>query len=76
MLLKIFFTFETDDYFVLVTEYASGRDMDWWLNEKGLFGEKVTKFYAAELCMAIGYLHQNNIIHRDLKPRNILTPFF
>lgn len=36
------------------------------------FPEIVVKFYAAQIVMAIGYLHQQGIAHRDLKLENIL----
>ena len=36
------------------------------------FPENVVKFYAVQLIMAIGYLHQRGIIHRDMKLENIL----
>ena len=36
------------------------------------FNEDRAKLYAAELVIAIEYLHKHNIIYRDLKPENIL----
>lgn len=36
------------------------------------FEESRAKFYAAQVAIAIGYLHKQHIIYRDLKPENIL----
>ena len=36
------------------------------------FKEEVVKFYAAQMIIAIGYLHLKGIVHRDLKLENIL----
>ncbi len=35
--------------------------------------EDVVKFYAAQIALAVGYLHGKGIMHRDLKLENILV---
>lgn len=36
------------------------------------FDERLAKFYAAQVCLAIEYLHAMDLIYRDLKPENIM----
>ena len=42
------------------------------LKKNGPFSEQKSRFYIAEVILAIEYLHQRNIIFRDLKPENVL----
>jgi serine/threonine protein kinase len=42
------------------------------LKKEGKFTEARTKFYAAEIVLALEYMHHKGIIYRDLKPENIL----
>ena len=42
------------------------------MSESRRFSEDRARFYAAQIAMALGYLHNSKIIYRDLKPENIL----
>jgi len=42
------------------------------LRKKIRFTEKEAKFFAAEVILALDYLHNKGFIYRDLKPENIL----
>ena len=48
-----------------------GGDLFSYLSE-GHFGEDRARFYAIQVVLALGHLHEKNIVYRDLKPENIL----
>jgi serine/threonine protein kinase len=54
-------------------DYMSGGDLKKQLDEVEFFSEKRTRFYAAEIALAVQFLHQNGILHRDLKLENVLV---
>ena len=49
---------------IYVMEYMEGGDMGTKLDDAGRFSEELTRFYAAELTLAIEFLHKHGIIHR------------
>lgn len=53
-------------------DYCPGGDLSLHLAKNGCFSEEISKFYIAELILAIEYLHNLNILYRDMKPENIL----
>ena len=53
-------------------EYINGGDMFFHIRKAKQFSLERAKFYAAELLVAIEFMHQNGVIYRDLKPENIL----
>jgi serum/glucocorticoid-regulated kinase 2 len=71
-IMKLHFAFQTEDKLYLVLDYCPGGELFFHLSRFRRFPERVAKFYAAELLLAIGHLHKRGIIYRDLKPENVL----
>ena len=68
----LLYAFQTDKKIFLIMEFLSGGELFYHLQQRGLLLEKDMRFYAAEMILAVDFLHSKNIIHRDLKPENIL----
>ena len=57
-------------YFLL--EYCPGGDLYSLLFKVRRFNEFQTRFYAAQIVLALEHLHNQDIVYRDLKPENVL----
>jgi len=55
-----------------VIDFLNGGELFYHLRKEQRFDEKRTQFYAAEIVLALEYLHKNGVIYRDLKPENVL----
>ena len=65
-------SFENEDYFFMVMEFAPGGDCLSFMERNGKISEKLTRLMMTEIIMAVQYLHSRSVIHRDIKPDNIL----
>ncbi|KAG1331320.1 serine/threonine-protein kinase OXI1 [Cocos nucifera] len=64
----------TDKIVGFVIERCSGGDLNSIRRRQTekMFSDDVIRFYAAELVLALEYLHGLGIVYRDLKPENVL----
>jgi serine/threonine protein kinase len=64
--------FQSKDKLYFVLDYCAGGELFFHLGKLGKFPEPRARFYAAEITLAISYVHELDIIYRDLKPENVL----
>ena len=72
---KVFTTFSTKRAVFFVMDALNGGDMFDLLKPKKPFTEDDTRFYMAEIVLALEHLHAKGIVYRDLKPENIMIDF-
>nr|AML78372.1 putative LOV domain-containing protein [Cotoneaster transcaucasicus] len=70
----LYTSFETSTHVCLISDFCSGGELFALLDKQPmkLFKEESARFYAAEVVIALEYLHCLGIVYRDLKPENIL----
>ncbi len=66
------YAFQDDYNLYLVMDFCPGGDFMSLLMRKDILNEEESKFYIAELILAVEAIHKLDCIHRDLKPDNIL----
>jgi serine/threonine protein kinase len=71
-LLSLSFYFQTKNRIYFVTPFIPGGDLFHRLRKEAFLKEEEVKFYAAQVVIALQYLHDMGICYRDLKPENIL----
>ncbi|XP_022999369.1 protein kinase PINOID 2-like [Cucurbita maxima] len=71
----LYAAFEASHYSCLVMEFCPGGDLyaARLRQPAKRFSISSAKFYAAEIILALEYLHMMGIVYRDLKPENVLV---
>lgn len=70
----LYSTFQTQTHICLVTDFCPGGELFLLLERqpRKVFTEDVVRFFAAEVVIALEYLHCLGVVYRDLKPENVL----
>ena len=70
--MRLYETFSTDKYLLIVMELCSGGDLLTYVRKRRRISEPVAKVIFKELMDGLKYCHEKGIVHRDIKLDNIL----
>nr|AML77984.1 putative LOV domain-containing protein [Dicranum scoparium] len=70
----LYSTFQTQTHVCLITDFCPGGELFLLLERqpRKVFTEDAVRFFAAEVVIALEYLHCVGVVYRDLKPENVL----
>jgi len=73
-IINLDYAFQTDNLVIMALGLCTAGDLQQALNSapQNRLSEVRTKFYAAEVVLALGHLHSMGLMYRDLKPNNVL----
>ncbi|EFN54238.1 hypothetical protein CHLNCDRAFT_135759 [Chlorella variabilis] len=71
-IVKLYYSFQDEEFLYLVMEYLPGGDMMTLLIRKEILPEHWARFYLAQTVIALEAIHAGGYIHRDIKPDNLL----
>ncbi|KAL9551049.1 hypothetical protein MBANPS3_004451 [Mucor bainieri] len=71
-IVKLYWTYKDNRSLYFVLDLAKNGELYTYIRRLAPFDLETTKFYAAEILLAIEHIHSRGVIHRDIKPENIL----
>lgn len=71
-LIKLHASFQTSSEIFYVLDFQVGGDLAALMSKDSRLGEQKARFFAAEIAVGLGFLHEYGIVYRDLKPENVL----
>lgn len=71
-IVRLHAAFQTEKRVYLVMDFAAGGEIMFHLRQQAMLSEDQARFYAAELLVALEFLHSKRVLHRDIKPENVL----
>jgi len=71
-LVGLVFCFQTEERIYFIMPFLRGGELFQHLRKFRIFDEEKSRFYAAQIALALEHLHNFGIVYRDLKPENIL----
>ncbi|ALC47605.1 Pka-C1 [Drosophila busckii] len=69
--LNLIASFKDFDSLYLILPFCAGGELFTYHRKMRKFSEKQARFYAAQVFLALEYLHHCSLLYRDLKPENI-----
>lgn len=64
--------FQSESRLFFVIEFVNGGDLMFHMQRQRRLPEEHARFYSAEICLALNFLHERGIVYRDLKLDNVL----
>ncbi|KIY63618.1 kinase-like protein [Cylindrobasidium torrendii FP15055 ss-10] len=71
-IIKMAFSFHDQWSLYFVLEWAQNGELQSLISRLGSLSLECSRYYAAQILDAVGFVHERGIIHRDLKPENLL----
>jgi len=71
-IVKIYETFETTNYLIIIMEHISGGDLLTFVKKRSKLTEQHAKLIFRQIIEGLQYIHSQRVVHQDIKLDNIL----